>query len=74
MLAAWLAQVDLPSLDSSSPEGLRSLLGVSFLLMPIGMLVAIVGHVTKLSALVATGILLVMAGSVFFVIAIAGYG
>ncbi len=74
MLAAWFAQIDLPSLDQSAPEGLRSLLDVSFLLMPIGLLVGVVGHMIGMRTVVGIGIALVMLGTMIFVVAIAGYG
>jgi cytochrome c oxidase subunit IV len=74
LLAAWFAQIDLPSLDQSAPGGLRSLLNASFLLLPVGLLVGVVGHMIGVRAVVAIGIALVMLGSLIFVIAIASYG
>jgi hypothetical protein len=74
LVAEWLAQIDLPSLGSEGPDDLRSLLSASFLLIPLGMLVGIVGHLSGLKTVVGTGVALVMLGTIFFVIAIAGYG
>lgn len=74
MLAAWLAQIDLPSLGSEGPDDLDALLRASFLLIPGGMLVGVAGHLTGVRAIVALGILLVMLGTVMFIVAVAGYG
>jgi hypothetical protein len=74
LLAAWLAQIDLPSLGSEGPDDLDALLRASFLLIPIGLVVGIAGHLTGLRAIVAIGIGLVMVGTLIFVVAIAGYG
>jgi hypothetical protein len=74
LLAAWLAQIDLPSLGSEGPDDLDALLRASFLLIPLGLIVGIAGHLTGLKSIVATGIGLVMLGTVVFIVAIAGYG
>ena len=63
LFAAWFAQIDLPSLDQSAPEGLRSLLDVSFLLTPIGSPVGVVGHMIGMRTVVGIGIALAMLGT-----------
>jgi hypothetical protein len=74
LLAAWLAQIDLPSLGSEGPGDLDALLRASFVLIPVGLIVGIGGHLTGVRAVIALGIALVMLGTIFFVVAIAGYG
>ena len=73
MLAAWLAQIDLP-FPSDGPNDLDALLRVSFALIPVGLIVGIAGHLTGVRAIVALGIGLVMVGTAAFLVAIAGYG
>lgn len=71
MLAAWLAQLSFPT---DGPTDLDALLRASFVLIPLGLIVGVLGHLTGIRAVVALGIGLVMAGTVVFVVAIAGYG
>jgi hypothetical protein len=73
LLAAWLAQIDLP-FPSEGPTDLDALLRASFVLIGVGLLVGVAGHLTGIKAIVALGIGLVMVGTVVFVVAIAGYG
>ena len=70
----FLAQVDLPGLGEAGPDDLRSLLTASFVLLATGMVLGVLGHITQLKALVATGIGLVFAGALFFVIAVGQFG
>jgi hypothetical protein len=74
LLAAVLAQVDLPGLGQEGPDDLRALLTTSFALLAVGFVVGVIGHVTQLRALVAAGIMLVFAATVFFVLAVGEYG
>ena len=74
MLAALLAQVDLPGLGRKGPDDLRSLLFTSFALLAIGFVIGIVGHVTQIRSLIATGILLIFVATAFFIIAVGQYG
>jgi hypothetical protein len=74
LLAAWFAQIDVPSLDPQAPEGLRVLVESSLVLMPIGLIVGVLGHIIKSPVVVGIGIALVMAGTAIFFVAIAGYG
>jgi hypothetical protein len=74
LLAVWFAQIDLPSLDQQGPDGLRVLLDASFLLMPLGLLVGIFGHMAGIRTIVGIGIALVMVGTLLFMVAAAGYG
>ena len=75
MRAAFLAQVpDLPGLGDEGPDDLESLLSLSFLLMGAGFGIALLGHLTRTRALVAIGVLVVLAGSGVFLLAIGRYG
>jgi hypothetical protein len=74
LLAAVLAQVDLPGLGQEGPDDLRALLTTSFALLAVGFVVGVIGHVTQLRALVAAGIILIFAATVFFVLAVGEYG
>jgi hypothetical protein len=70
----FLAQVDLPGLGEAGPDDLRSLLTASFVLVSAGMFLGVLGHITQLRALVATGIALVFGGAAFFVVAVGQFG
>jgi hypothetical protein len=75
LLAALLAQIpDLPGLGDEGPNDLESLLTLSFILLGAGFGIALLGHLTRTRALVAIGVLVVMAGSGVFLIAIGRYG
>ncbi|MGH2783085.1 MAG: hypothetical protein ACRDLA_17090, partial [Thermoleophilaceae bacterium] len=64
MAPAWLlAQIDLPGLGEEGPDDLRSLLAVSFILIGVGFVIGVLGHVTQLRALVIAGIVLIFAGT-----------
>jgi hypothetical protein len=43
-------------------------------LVGAGMAIGVIGHVTQLKAVVATGIALVFAGALFFVVAVGQFG
>ena len=74
MLAALLAQVDLPGLGREGPDDLRSLLFASFALLAIGFVIGIIGHMTQIRSLVATGIALIFVATAFFIVAVGQYG
>jgi NADH:ubiquinone oxidoreductase subunit 6 (subunit J) len=74
LLAALLAQVDLPGLGREGPDDLRSLLFTSFALLAIGFVIGIIGHMTQIRSLVATGIVLIFVATAFFIIAVGQYG
>ena len=74
MLAALLAQVDLPGLGREGPDDLRSLLTTSFILLALGFLIGVAGHITQLRGLVITGIALIFIATVFFILAVGQYG
>ena len=75
MRTALLAQIpDLPGLGDEGPNDLESLLTLSFLLMGAGFGVALLGHLTRTRALVAIGVLVTLAGSGVFLLAIGRYG
>jgi hypothetical protein len=74
LLAAVLAQVDLPGLGQEGPDDLRALLATSFALLAVGFVVGVIGHVTQLRPLVAAGIILIFVATVFFVLAVGEYG
>jgi hypothetical protein len=75
-LRGWhiLLAVDLPGLGEAGPDDLHSLLTASFVLLTTGMVLGVLGHLTQLKALVATGIALVFAGAAFFVVAVGQFG
>jgi hypothetical protein len=74
LLAVLLAQVDLPGLGREGPDDLRSLLTTSFILLAIGFVVGVLGHVTQIKGLVITGITMIFVATVFFVLAVGQYG
>jgi hypothetical protein len=61
-------------LDVAGPDDLRSLVTASFVLVATGMVLGVLGHMTQLKAVVGTGIALVFAGAVFFVVAVGQFG
>jgi hypothetical protein len=61
-------------LGNSGPDDLRSLLTIALVLMGSGMGLGILGHLTQLRGLVATGIALVFAGAAFFLVAVGQFG
>jgi hypothetical protein len=58
----------------SGPEDLHSLLTASFVLVGAGMVIGVLGHLTQLKPVVATGIALVFVGAAFFVVAVGQFG
>jgi hypothetical protein len=74
LLPALLAQVDLPGLGQEGPDELRSLLTMSFILLTLGFVIGVIGHVTQLRAVVIAGILIIFAATAFFVVAVGEYG
>ncbi|MEA2378652.1 MAG: hypothetical protein QOD13_2559 [Thermoleophilaceae bacterium] len=69
-----LVALELPGLGEAGPDDLRSLLTASFVLLASGLVLGVLGHVTQLKGLVATGIALVFAGAAFFVVAVGQFG
>ena len=74
MLAGLLAQVDLPGLGQEGPDDLRSLLTMSFILLAVGFVIGVIGHVTQLRPLVIAGIVVIFVATAFFVVAVGQYG
>jgi hypothetical protein len=74
LLAALLAQVDLPGLGQEGPDDLRSLLTMSFILLAVGFVIGVIGHITQVRGLVITGISLIFIATAFFVVAVGQYG
>ncbi|MEA2455477.1 MAG: hypothetical protein QOI45_1739 [Thermoleophilaceae bacterium] len=66
--------LELPGLGEAGPDDLRSLLTASFVLLATGLVLGVLGHITQLKGLVATGIALVFAGAAFFVVAVGQFG
>ena len=58
----------------SGSEDLHSLLTASYVLVGTGMAVGVLGHLTQLKPVVATGVALVFCGAVFFLFAVGRYG
>jgi hypothetical protein len=59
---------------NAGPDELRWLLTASFVLLGAGMVVGILGHLTQLKVVVGTGVAMVFAGAVFFVVAVGQFG
>jgi hypothetical protein len=74
LLAALLAQVDLPGLGQEGPDDLRSLLTTSFILLAVGFVIGVIGHVTQVRGLVIVGISVIFVATGFFVVAVGEYG
>ena len=75
LLAALVAQIpELPGLGDEGPGDLESLLTLCFVLMGAGFVIGLLGHIIRSRVLVAIGIVLVMAGTVVFVLAVGRYG
>ena len=75
LLAALVAQIpDLPGLGDEGPGDLDSLLTVCFVLMGGGFAFGLLGHIIRSRLLVATGIAVVMVGTVVFAVAVGRYG
>jgi hypothetical protein len=74
LLAALLAQVDLPGLGQEGPDDLRSLLTMSFILLSVGFVIGIIGHVTQVRAIVIAGISIIFVATAFFIVAVGEYG
>ena len=73
-MRALLAQIDLPSLGGEGPEDVTELLTGFYVLFGLGFFVAVIGHITKLRALQAAGIAMVMIGTVAFMVAVGSSG
>ena len=69
-----LAQIDLPSLGREGPDDLEQLLTLFYVLFGAGFLVAVAGHVVASRVLQATGITMVMLGTVLFIVAVGSDG
>jgi hypothetical protein len=75
VLAALAVKIPgLPGLGDEGPGDLDSLLTTTFVLMGVGFGIALLGHMTRIRALIAIGVLVVMVGSGVFVVAIGRYG
>jgi hypothetical protein len=74
LLAALLAQVDLPGLGQEGPDDLRSLLTMSFILLAVGFVIGVIGHITQVRLLVIAGISVIFVATAFFVVAVGQYG
>ena len=73
-LATALAQVDLPGLGQKGPEDLQRLLRIFGVLLGIGFVVAIAGHVVRSRTLVIAGIGLIFIATAVFMVAVGSYG
>jgi hypothetical protein len=75
VLAALAVKIPgLPGLGDEGPGDLDSLLTTTFVLMGVGFGIALLGHLTRTRALIAIGVLVVLAGSGVFILAIGRYG
>ena len=73
-MGALLAQVDLPSLSSEGPDQLRTLITMSFVLLPAGLVIGTIGHIIKARSVVIVGTALILIGAALFLVAVAQYG
>lgn len=73
-MRALLAQIDLPSLGREGPDDLQQLLNVFYVLFGVGFFVGLLGHLSDSRVLKATGIAMVMLGTVAFVLAVGSHG
>jgi hypothetical protein len=64
----------MPGLGDAGPDNLHALLRTSFILLGAGLVLGVLGHLTQLKAMVATGIALVFVGAAFFVVAVGQFG
>jgi hypothetical protein len=64
----------MPGLGDAGPDNLHALLRASFVLLGAGLVLGVLGHLTQLKAMVATGIALVFVGAAFFVVAVGQFG
>jgi hypothetical protein len=74
LVAALLAQVDLPGLGQEGPDDLRSLLTMSFILLTVGFVIGVIGHVTQVRGIVIAGISIIFVATAFFIVAVGQYG
>jgi hypothetical protein len=75
VLAALAVKIPgLPGLGDEGPGDLDSLLTTTFMLMGVGFVITLLGHLTRTRALIAIGVLVVIAGSGVFLVAIGRYG
>jgi hypothetical protein len=74
LVAALLAQVDLPGLGQEGPDDLRSLLTMSFILLSVGFVIGVIGHVTQVRGIVIAGISIIFVATAFFIVAVGQYG
>jgi hypothetical protein len=73
-VGALLAQVDLPSLGSEGPDRLRTLITMSFILLPAGLVIGTIGHIYNARSVVIVGTALILIGAALFLVAVAEYG
>jgi hypothetical protein len=72
--ALLFSQISLPGLGQEGPDDLRSLLTVSFILLTVGFAIGVLGHIAQIRTLVTIGIVIVFAGTAFFILAVGEYG
>ena len=72
-LATALAQVDL-DLNQKGPEDLQQLIRIFGVLLGVGFIVGIAGHVVKSRTLVIIGVGLVFIATFVFLLAVGSYG
>jgi hypothetical protein len=72
-VGALLAQVDLPSLGSEGPDRLRTLITMSFVLLPAGLVIGTIDHIYQARSIVIAGRALILVGAAVFLVAVAEY-
>jgi hypothetical protein len=73
-LAAVLAQFPSVPDPGSGSNGLQGLLNVFYVMLGLGFLIALVGHVIKARALIIVGLVMIFVGTGAFLLAVSGNG
>ncbi|HEX8075855.1 MAG TPA: hypothetical protein VF545_12850 [Thermoleophilaceae bacterium] len=73
-LAAVLAQFPSVPDPGQGSGGLRGLLNAFYVLLAVGFLVALVGHVIKARTMIITGLVMIFAGTIAFLVAVGSSG
>jgi hypothetical protein len=71
---AFLTALDLPSLGREGPDDLHTLLTTSFVLMVVGFVIGVLGHLSQSRTLVTIGVTIVFAATIAFVLAVGRFG
>jgi hypothetical protein len=73
-LATVVAQFPSVPDPGQGGGGLHSLLNAFYVLLALGFLIALAGHITKLRGLIITGLVMIFAGTLLFLVAVGSNG